>query len=467
MSRLVLNIYSALMRLAQPLLRRKLARRAVAEPGYGVAVNERFGHYTQAAEPSPELVWLHAVSLGETRAAAVLLACLRAEYPLLRVLLTHGTATGRAEGKTMLRTGDVQVWQPWDTHAVTQKFLTHFKPRLGVLIETEIWPCAVAAAVQRNMPLVVVNGRLSEKSLQQALRLSVLARPAYAGLAAVYAQTEADAQRFRQLGATHVHVLGNLKFDAAPSVAQQALGQIWRRELAQPVVMLASSREGEEVQFIEQIRSVAQQIRAQAAIDSVASSSVADSLVADSLMADSSVINIPVAVKPIKWLIVPRHPQRFDDVAALLTRSGLTVSRRSAWQGSPLDSSDALQADVWLGDSLGEMALYYALSDAALLGGSFEALGGQNLIEAAAGGCPVVMGPHTFNFAEAADNALAAGAALRAVDMAAGVRVAAQLVSTAGAQASMSQAAAAFAGRHQGAAERYAHALAQYLRPGR
>ena len=457
MSRLVLNIYSALMRLAQPLLRRKLARRAVAEPGYGVAVNERFGHYTQAAEPSPELVWLHAVSLGETRAAAVLLARLRAEHPFLRVLLTHGTATGRAEGKTMLRPGDVQVWQPWDTHAVTQKFLTHFKPRLGVLIETEVWPCAVAAAVQRNMPLVVVNGRLSEKSLQQALRLSVLARPAYAGLAAVYAQTEAGAQRFRQLGATQVRVFGNLKFDAAPSAAQQAIGQIWRRELAQPVVMLASSREGEEVQFIEQIRSLAQQIRAQAAIDSVASSSVAD----------GSVINMPVAVKPIKWLIVPRHPQRFDDVAALLIRSGLTVSRRSAWQGSPLDSSDALQADVWLGDSLGEMALYYALSDAALLGGSFEALGGQNLIEAAAGGCPVVMGPHTFNFAEAADNALAAGAALRAVDMAAGVRVAAQLVSTAGAQASMSQAAAAFAGSHQGAAERYAHALAQYLRPGR
>ena len=457
MSRLVLNIYSALMRLAQPLLRRKLTRRAVAEPGYGVAVNERFGHYTQAAEPSPELVWLHAVSLGETRAAAVLLARLRAEHPFLRVLLTHGTATGRAEGKTMLRPGDVQVWQPWDTHAVTQKFLTHFKPRLGVLIDFEVWPCAVAAAVQRNMPLVVVNGRLSEKSLQQALRLSVLARPAYAGLAAVYAQTEAHAQRFRQLGATQVRVFGNLKFDAAPSAAQQALGQTWRRELAQPVVMLASSREGEEVQFIEQIRAVAQQIRAEAAIDSVASSSVAD----------GSVINMPVAVKPIKWLIVPRHPQRFDDVAALLTRSGLTVSRRSAWQGSPLDSSDALQADVWLGDSLGEMALYYALSDAALLGGSFEALGGQNLIEAAAGGCPVVMGPHTFNFAEAADNALAAGAALRAVDMAAGVRVAAQLVSTAGAQASMSQAAAAFAGSHQGAAERYAHALAQYLRPGR
>ena len=461
MSRLVLNIYSALMRLVQPLLRRKLARRAVAERGYGVAVNERFGHYTQAAEPSPELVWLHAVSLGETRAAAMLLARLRAEYPFLRVLLTHGTATGRAEGKTLLRPGDVQVWQPWDTHAVTQKFLTHFKPRLGVLIETEVWPCAVAAAVQRNMPLVVVNGRLSEKSLQRALRLSVLARPAYAGLAAVYAQTEADAQRYLQLGATQVRAFGNLKFDAAPSAAQQALGQTWRRELAQPVVMLASSREGEEVQFIEQIRAVAQQTRAQAAIDSVAFS-----LVADSLAADSSVINIPVAVKPIKWLIVPRHPQRFDDVAALLTRSGLTVSRRSAWQGSPLDSSEALQADVWLGDSLGEMALYYALSDAALLGGSFEALGGHNLIEAAAGGCPVVMGLHTFNFAEAADNALAAGAALRVVDMAAGVRAAAQLVSAAGAQASMSQAAAAFSGSHQGAAERYARALAQYLRPG-
>ena len=163
MSGLVLGIYSGLMRLAQPLLRRKTARRAVQEPGYGEAVDERFGRYTQPREVSKSLVWVHAVSLGETRTAAILLKALRAQHPGLRILLTHGTATGRAEGKALLQPGDIQVWQPWDTHTVVERFFEHFKPRLGLLMETEVWPCLVAAAKARSMPLVLVNGRLSDK----------------------------------------------------------------------------------------------------------------------------------------------------------------------------------------------------------------------------------------------------------------------------------------------------------------
>ena len=435
MSGVVLGVYSGLMGLAQPLIRRKMARRAVQESGYGEAVDERFGYYTQPREASSSLVWLHAVSLGETRTAAVLLKTLRKEHPGLRTLLTHGTATGRAEGRALLQPGDVQVWQPWDTHVVVERFFEHFKPRLGLLMETEIWPCAVAAAKARSIPMVLVNGRLSEKSLQLALTMSPLAYPAYGALTAIHAQTAADAKRYRLLGVEAKSVSGNLKFDAAPSVTQQALGKAWRKGLNQPVVMFASSREGEEALFLEQIIAMAQQNQHQKAANLIAK----------------------------KWLIVPRHPQRFDEVAALVEQSGLTLSRRSSWQGSPCENASAIQADIWLGDTLGEMPLYYGLSDVALLGGSFEQLGGQNLIEAAACGCPVVMGPHTFNFLEVADLAKAAGAAHRVTDVAGAVSWAIECVSDPEARSRMSLSAVSFASAHHGATQRTATALQGYL----
>ena len=351
MSRWALRFYALLMWLAQPFLRRKLARRSLHEPGYGEAIEERFGRYTQPAEVATELVWVHAVSLGETRTAAVLFKALRAQYPGLRLLLTHGTATGRAEGRALLRPGDIQVWQPWDSRAAVCRFFTHFKPRLGLLMETEVWPLTVAAAQAHAVPLVLVNARLSEKSLQQALRLSPLSYPAYGALAKVLAQTDDDARRFRQLGVAPAGVLGNLKFDATPDAQQQATGKAWRAGLGQPVVMFASSREGEEADFFKQISALTQQNQGLLAINSVAPTR--------------------------KVLVVPRHPQRFDAVQALAVQHGLSVSRRSSWAGSPAESEDAKQADVWLGDSLGEMALYYAMSDVALLGGSFAPLGGQ------------------------------------------------------------------------------------------
>lgn len=439
------TLYSVFTTLGQPLLRRKLARRGQQESGYLEAVDERFGHYTQPAETASELVWVHAVSLGETRTAAVLLKALRAHYPALRLLLTHGTATGREEGRALLKSigqpGDVQVWQPWDSPAAVGRFFSHFKPRLGLLMETEIWPNTVAESKKRGMPLVLVNGRMSAKSLKQALRLSALSLPAYGALSAVYAQTEDDAARFRQLGAPVAGVFGNLKFDATPDAAQLEKGQRWRETLAQPVMLFASSREGEENEFLKKISAIAQAARAQAAMNSVANQSS----------------------NMFKALIVPRHPQRFDEVAALIAQHGLRVSRRSQWTGSPADSEDAMAADVWLGDSLGEMALYYGLGDAALLGGSFAPLGGQNLIEAAACGCPVVMGPHTFNFLEAAALAEAEGAALRVEDMAQAVQAGLALVNDAPALARAVAAGLAFAARNQGATARTLAALGGYL----
>ena len=417
----------------QPLLRRKLRRRAAAEPGYGHAVPERFGDYRAApARPQPSggapLVWVHAVSLGETRAAAIVLPHLRAQWPGMRLLLTHGTATGRAEGAALLQPGDVQLWQPWDTRAATRRFVHAYRPDIGVLMETEVWPNLVQACVDLGVPLALANARLSDKSLRGALRTGGLLAAAYRALAAVYAQTEADAARFRQLGAPVAGVLGNLKFDAQPPEALLARGRAWRAAAGgRPVIMLASSREGEELEFFKQIKALAPAGPAQPAINSVETKA--------------------------QWLIVPRHPQRFDEVARLAEQHGLRVSRRSAWADAPPP------ADVWLGDSLGEMPAYYALADVALLGGSFAPLGGQNLIEAAACGCPVVMGPHTFNFAQVAEQALAAGAALRVADLAQGLDAAQALAADAPRRQAMADAGRLFARRHQGAAQRTAQAL--------
>jgi len=415
-------LYNLLVWAAQPLLRRKLVRRAVAEPGYAVAVPERFGQYTQPAEATSELVWVHAVSLGESRAASILLNALREALPDVRVLLTHGTATGRAEGAKLLRSGDVQVWQPWDTPAAVQAFLQHFKPRIGLLMETEVWPNLVQQSARSGVPLALVNARLSDKSMRSASRWASLMRPTYAALQAVWAQTEADAQRLRTLGANVRAVTGNLKFDAQPDPGQVAQGRAWRAALQRPVCLLASSREGEEALWLQALQTVS---------------------------------------SGVHWLIVPRHPQRVDDVEVLLRQAGLTVSRRSTWgETGPIAHADA---QVWLGDSLGEMALYYSLADVALLGGSFEPLGGQNLIEAAACACPVVVGPHTFNFLQAAQQAEQAGAAHRVQDMEMAVQEAQSLAQDPAARQRRAAAALAFSRAHKGAARRVAGLVKEML----
>jgi 3-deoxy-D-manno-octulosonic-acid transferase len=406
-------LYSVAMIGAQPFLRRKLKRRGAAEPGYLHAVEERFGRYTTPAPPGA--LWIHAVSLGETRAAAILLAQLRQRAPGLRVLLTHGTATGWAEGERLLRPGDRQAWLPWDTPRAVRRFLDHFQPSGGVLMETEVWPNVVAECRVRGVPLALANARLSAKSLAQARWLAPLSRPAYGALAAVWAQTEADAQRLREAGVEAPAVFGNLKFDATPDATLVSQGRGWREQQPRPVVMFASSREGEEVRFLDVVRAL--------------------------------------PTDDVQWLLVPRHPQRFDEVAELARRRGFSVSRRREWLTGPR------RAEVWIGDSLGEMPLYYGMADAALLGGSFEPLGGQNLIEAAACGCPLVMGPHTFNFAEAAQLAQEAGAAARVPAMEEGVRTALAIVADGARREAMSQAGLRFAAAHQGAAQRTAQAV--------
>lgn len=408
-------LYSLLMVLAQPLLARRLQRRGQSEPGYLRAVPERFGQYQPTAHTG--YIWIHAVSLGETHAAGLLLPALRAQMPGMRLLLTHGTATGREAGSKLLQNGDVQAWLPWDTPHAVQRFLQHFQPRLGVLIETEIWPNLVAQCARYQVPLVLANARMSEISWRRSQRLIWLAAPAYRALTAVWAQTADDALRLRRLGAPVQAVLGNLKFDFMPDSVQLARGRAWRAAQTKPVVMFASSRAGEELLLLQALQQ-------------------------------------NPAGQAWQWLIVPRHPQRFDAVMALCQAQGFSVSRRSAWGDAPRT------AQLWLGDSMGEMALYYGLSDVALLGGSFAPLGGQNLVEAAACTCPVVMGPHTFNFAEIGELAVNAGAAFAVADMPHALKQVQDLLEPVARLDSARQAAIAFAGAHQGAAQRTAQLVA-------
>ncbi len=441
--RFVLALYRIATWLAQPLLRDKLVRRARKEPGYAVAVEERFGIYSTASNAAPHeggseaqqqppaapRIWLHAVSLGETKAAAVLLPELRAAFPHMKLILTHGTATGREAGAALLQAGDEQLWLPWDTRQAVQRFFAHTRPDLGLLMETEIWPSLLHEAAACGVPVALVNARLSERSLRGARRGAWLLRPAYASLAAAWAQTEEDALRLRRAGAPMPAVLGNLKFDARPNPDALELGRAWRSVTARPVLMLASSREGEEAAFLDAITALGTKNRAGSA-----------------------------AGGGVQWLIVPRHPQRFDEVEQLLRAHSLTVSRRSTWgSGAPLP------ADVWLGDSLGEMTAYYTLASVALLGGSFAPLGGQNLIEAAACACPVLMGPYTHNFQRACELALAAGAAARVGSMHAGCAAALDVLGNATTLGAMREAALRFASEHRGAARRTAGAVRRLL----
>ena len=429
MSKLVLSLYSAVMWCAQPFLRLKLARRGRAEPGYLLNIEERFGRYQEPAVHSlpkdQQFVWIHAVSLGETRAAGVLVAALRQQLPGMTLLLTHGTATGRAEGEKLLRAGDVQVWQVWDTAAATKRFIQHFQPRMGIMLETELWPNMAAACAKHKVPLVIANARMSEKTYVQTKKFDGLARPAYESLAAVWPQSAADAERFAKLGAPVAGVFGNLKFDAQVNVEQLAQGRKWRKKRNKPVAMFASSREGEELALLQYLQK---------------------------------------NVFDVQWLIVPRHPQRFDEVATLIEKHGFTVSKRSEWLEQPDKQPYISEANmICLGNSLGEMALYYGMSDIALLGGSFEPLGGQNLIEAAACACPVIMGPSVFNFSEAAALAIQSGAAFAADSMSQAVDLASVMVESRAALDVASAAAMHFAKSHQGAAEKTATAVAQLL----
>ena len=402
------RLYTLLIYLATPLIVMRLLWRARKQPEYLQHLGERWGFYRTPVPPN--LIWVHAVSVGETRAAQPLIDALQAAWPTHRILLTCMTPTGRATGREVYGERVIQAYLPYDYPVAVDRFFGHFLPEFGVLMETEIWPNLLAGARARRVPVILANARLSERSARGYGKLPALARPAFGALHAVAAQTAGDAERIVALGATSVAVCGNLKFDVTPAPEKIALGQRWREAIGQRRIWLAAStREGEE----------------------------------ELLLAAWRRVETPGAL----LLLVPRHPQRFTEVAELLEREGVPFVRRSA----ALPDADT---SVWLGDSMGEMAAYYTLAEVAFIGGSLLPLGGQNLIEAAACGCPAIVGPHTFNFLQATADAIAAGAAERVGD-AAGLALAIdRLFGTGNELERMRWSAASFAAAHRGATAR-------------
>lgn len=402
-------IYTLLLYLAAPFVLARLWWRSRRQPEYLQHVRERFGYYSDTREAKP-LIWLHAVSVGETRAAEPLLRALHQHYPGHRILLTHMTPTGRATGESLFGadvTSVTRCYLPYDYPGAVARFLDHFRPSVGILMETEIWPNLVRACKARATPLYLVNARLSEKSFAGYQRVSKLTTDTLRALTAIAAQNADDARRFEALGAANVSVTGNLKFDVTPAVLHLALGAHLRESMgSRSVLLAASTREGEEL-----------------------------------LLINNKLHEIPAAL----LVLVPRHPQRFDEVAALLDQHHINYQRRS--ENIPVRG----ETRVLLGDSMGEMVAYYAACDVAFIGGSLLPFGGQNLIEACAAGKPVLIGPHTHNFAEVAERAIAAGAALRVMDAADLLRKAAVLLANPKVTERMSAAALAFSGEHRGA----------------
>ena len=406
------GLYSALWVLALPFVLGRLWWRGLREPGYRQHLGERLGLYGRR-DGGWHTIWVHAVSVGETRAAEPLIDALMQTYPDSRIVLTHMTPTGRATGKALYAKHGarlVQSYLPYDIEWLVRRFLRFFAPRICILMETEVWPNMIAACRRQDVPVALVNARLSERSLRRGQRFGALMMQAARGITLVAAQTEADAARVRALGSPNVHVTGSIKFDVV--VPQAALDTgAWLRERVQgrPLLLCASTREGEEAMILDAWQAMASR------------------------------------PEGMLLAIVPRHPQRFDEVAGLVAARGLSLQRRSQLGDAPVS------ANVLLGDSMGEMFAYYAACDCAYIGGSLLPLGGQNLIEACALARPVIVGQYTFNFAQATDEAIAAGGALRVDDAAHMLEQGARLLADRGARATMGQRAAAFAGAHKGA----------------
>ena len=401
-------LYQLLLWLALPLIPLRLLVRGLKERGYWRHIPERFG-WMGALPNQP--VWMHAVSVGEARAAAPLVEKFLAQTPALPVLMTCMTPAGRATLEHLFGDRVTVRYLPYDLSGAMRRFLRQAQPRVGVIMETELWPHLVQESQRAGIKLFLVNARLSERSARGYRKLAALTRETLAGFAAVAAQTQADAQRLLELGAHTVKVTGNLKFDIDPPAAQLELGRVFRERIGtRPVWLVASTREGEERLVLEAFART--------------------------------------APNDVLLVIVPRHPQRFDDVVALAKNSRLSVQRRSG--------NDAVQPStrVWLGDSLGEMFAYYHAADCALIGGSLLPYGGQNLIEACAVGCPVMLGPHTENFKQAAEDAIAQGAALRVGDAESWASEAARLMQDGVASQAMGAAGKVYSAAHKGAADR-------------
>ena len=412
-------IYTLVVVLLLPWAVLHLLWRARRQQDYLRHWGERFARYDAAPSGRPT-IWLHAVSVGETRAAQPLVAALRQRHPDHRILFTHMTPTGRATSEALYGDSVERIYLPYDMPWAMRRFLRHFRPRFGLIMETELWPNLIAACREESVPLLLLNARLSQRSARRYARYPALSAEALRGLAAIGAQSIDDANRLQALGATNVSVTGNLKFDIEAASGQLELGAELRRRYGERASFLAAStREGEEALILDAWRRVT---RRTAAPDGGETTAL--------------------------LVIVPRHPQRFGDVARLARERGFCVQLRS--EDREVDAA----TEVLIGDSMGEMFAYYASVDLAFIGGSLLDFGSQNLIEAAACGTPILIGPSTRNFADAARAAIECGAARGIVDAADLVSQALALLRDEAARAAMGRAGRDFAARHRGATAR-------------
>jgi 3-deoxy-D-manno-octulosonic-acid transferase len=426
-------LYVSLTWLLTPWVKRRIQQRHLTHPQYLAYCAEYWGNYDhlplmpESSQAHP-IIWVHAVSVGETYAAAPLIAALRQHYPQHTILLTHTTATGRAAGQKayadyIAQGALIQCYAPWDRPDCVRRFYAHWQPAWGLMMETEWWPSMLRIAQQQQRPMYLVNARLSEQSLAKYNRFPNFWRGVLQAFTGVMAQTTFDAERIEKAGIhpDRIVITGNLKFDVTPLLTQLQHGQQWRREWLmgqrRHIVLCASTRhQGDEQEEVLILR-------------------------AWQRIADPSILLV----------IVPRHPERFDAVFSVIQTMGLKVQKRSK-----LLTANDLHPDtqVLLGDSMGEMYAYYRAADLAILGGSWLPLGGQNLIEATAVGCPVMMGPSMFNFAEVATLALDEGAVLQADDVVQAMDTIGYVLHQPSTLDAMRQRGQQFAARHQGAAQR-------------
>lgn len=379
------GIYRSVSTVALPLASLYLMWRSRRQPAYRDYWDERFAWGTYPLRTERPRVWIHAVSVGETNAAKPLLEAMLKSWPECDVVLTHMTPTGREAGKRLVRLVPERIRQcylPYDAPYAVEKFVRQVRPTLGVIMETEVWPNLMHEMTAHGIPVVLANARESEKSRAQAQKAIEVMGPAFGSFAAVLAQSDEDKARLESLGAKDVLVTGSVKFDIVPDASQMAAAKAWLTVLSRPVVLLASTRDGEEAAFLESFKKH------------------------PALLAETLVV------------VVPRHPERFERVVELFESAGLKTIRRST-----LSTAEDLPADIQIvvGDSMGEMSFYCGLASMTVMGGSFGPFGSQNVVEPAMAGSPVVVGPSIFNFERIIREGIAAGGMVQATDAEAAV----------------------------------------------
>ncbi len=431
--RLMMGLYQLFWYLALPLALGRLLWKGRLQHGYREHINERLGMSWSISGAVPR-IWVHAVSVGETRAAAPLIEALIQSGE--KILLTHMTPTGRDTGRQLfashIASGQlVQSYLPYDIHWAVNSFYRYFSIKVGLIMETEVWPSLILSARQKSLPVILINARLSERSARRVSRFSNFSQLIYQSFTKVLAQTNLDAKRYNSLGLTNVLVTGNLKFDVTPNLEQIEHALALKKKLNHQVQIAcaASTRDGEESLIIE---------------------------------AWQTFLKTKENPSDFCLFIVPRHPQRFDDVFAQLQASFPKVLRRSSL--SDQEFADAInQGGVILGDSMGEMSFYYALSDIVIMGGSLLPLGGQNFIEACALGRPIILGEHTFNFQQASTDVIDSRAAIRVFDVADLVKAVDLLLTNHQVKEDMSTNALDFANQHTGATKKIIAVIHQTL----